>query len=257
MQNPDNHNKNGAQASAVRDEQITAFKAGVRALAPATPAIAVWGMVTGLAMVKVGLSQTLALVMTLLVYAGSAQLTALPLIMVGAPLWLIFAASVVVNLRFVIFSAAFYPFFRHYSVLKRLVLGYFSGDLSFVVFIPRYAEAPVKGTREQTWFFWGISITNWVVWQVASILGIFLGAVIPTEWSLEFAAVLALMAIVVPMATTRPMLASIAAAGVVAWVAQPLPLRLGLVVAVVVGVVAGIAVERAQERKHAQIGGKA
>ena len=255
MQNPDNHNKDGAHAGTVRDEQIAAFKEGVRALAPATPAIAVWGMVTGLAMVKVGLSQTLALAMTLLVYAGSAQLTALPLIMVGAPLWLIFAASVVVNLRFVIFSAAFHPFFRHYSVLKRLLFGYFSGDLGFVVFIPRYAEAPVKGTREQIWFFWGLSITNWTIWQVSSIIGIFLGAIIPTEWSLEFAAVLALMAIVVPMATSRPMLASIAAASVVAWLAQPLPLRLGLVIAVVTGVVAGITVEKAQERKHARVGG--
>lgn len=254
MQSPDKENKSAAQPSAVRDEQIAAFKDGVRSLAPAALAIGVWGMVTGLAMVKVGLSQSLALGMTLLVYAGSAQLTALPLIMVGAPLWLIFAASVVVNLRFVIFSAAFHPFFRHYSVLRRLVFGYFSSDLGFVVFVPRYAEAAVKGTREQTWFFWGLSVTNWAIWQASSVIGIFLGAVIPTAWSLEFAAVLALMAIVVPMATSRPMLAAIAAAGVAAWIAQPLPLRLGLVVAVIVGVVAGIMAEKAQERRLARRG---
>ena len=35
-----------------------------------------WGLVTGIAIVKSGLSETMATLMTLLVYAGSAQLTA-------------------------------------------------------------------------------------------------------------------------------------------------------------------------------------
>ena len=255
MQIPLNDKKNDVQASVVREQQVAAFKDGARAMLPATLAVGVWGMVTGLAMVKVGLSQSLALLMTLLVYAGSAQLTSLPLILAGAPLWLIFVASLVVNLRFVIFSAAFHPFFRQYSVLKRLLFGYFSSDLGFVVFMPRYADAPVKGTREQAWFFWGLSLTNWTIWQVSSVIGIFLGAVIPTAWSLEFAAVLALMSIVVPMATTRPVLAAIAVAGVVGWIAQPLPLRLGLVAAVVAGVLAGIMTENVQDRRAARAGG--
>jgi predicted branched-subunit amino acid permease len=243
MPSPDNDNKGDVPANVVRDERITAFKDGARALAPATLAIGVWGMVTGLAMVKVGLTQSLALGMTLLVYAGSAPLASL-----------LFVAATVVNLRFVIFSAAFYPFFRRYTVLQRLAFGYFSSDLGFALFMPRYADAPVKGTREQAWFFWGLSASNWVVWQTSSVIGIFLGTMIPTGWSLEFAAVLALMSIVVPMATTRPVLAAIAVAGVVGWVAQPLPLRLGLVAAVVAGVVAGILAESAQDRRAARAG---
>lgn len=47
--------------------------------------IGAWGLVTGVAMVQSGLSVPLALFMSLLVFAGSAQLTALPLLVAGAP----------------------------------------------------------------------------------------------------------------------------------------------------------------------------
>lgn len=79
--------------------------------------------------------------------------------------------------------------------------------------------------------------------------GILLGAVVPQSWSLEFAAVLALIAIVVPMVATWPVAAAVGAAALVGWAGQPLPLRLGLVLAVVAGVWAGVATERALERR--------
>ena len=46
-------------------------------------------MISGVAMVKGGLAVPWAIMMSLLVYAGSAQLAALPLIVAGAPLWVI------------------------------------------------------------------------------------------------------------------------------------------------------------------------
>ncbi|OVZ57289.1 hypothetical protein CDO44_19550 [Pigmentiphaga sp. NML080357] len=241
-------------AGPTRKELRAAFVAGLKALAPTTIAIGVWGLVSGVAMVKVGLSQTLALAMTLLVYAGSAQLAALPLIVAGAPVWLVFAAGCVVNLRFVIFAAAMHPYFRRFSRLRRLGLGYLTSDIGFVLFMPRYGDAPVKGTPEQIWFFLGAAAGNWLTWQVCSVAGILLGSVVPQAWSLEFAAVLALIAIVVPMVASWPVLAAVAAAGLVGWAGQPLPLRLGLVLAVVAGVWAGVSAEKVLERRTAQGG---
>lgn len=80
------------------------------------------------------------------------------------------------------------------------------------------------------------------------MLGIMLGTLVPTSWALDFAAVLALMAITIPLANSRPMLVAMLAAGVTAWVAQPLPLRLGLLAAVVVGIVAGIWAEKSYKK---------
>ena len=217
-----------------------ALKEGFLGIRPAIIPTATWGLVTGIALVKSGLSEQAAVMMTLLVYAGSAQLTSLPLIASGAPLWLIFAAGFIVNVRFLIFGAALQPYFQSLPWYKRLAYGYFTTDMSFVVFMPRFGKAPVKGTQEQRWFFLSMIVVGWLTWQSSSLLGIFLGTMVPTAWSLDYAAILALLGITIPLANTRPMLIAIIASGCTAWVAQPLPLRLGLLVAVVVGICAGI-----------------
>jgi hypothetical protein len=85
---------------------------GVRDMLGTMPGIAAWGLVTGVAMVKSGMSLPLALLMTLTVYAGSAQLAVLPLMAVGAPLWVVWFTAFCVNLRFVILSSMWRSFFR-------------------------------------------------------------------------------------------------------------------------------------------------
>lgn len=142
------------------------------------------------------------------------------------------------------FGAALQPYFRHLSWPKRLGLGYFTTDMGFVLFMPRFGDAAERGTREQLWYFIGTVAPGWLVWQTSSIVGIYLGTMVPATWSLDFAAVLALLAITVPLANSKPMLVSMLAAGLVAWVGQTLPLRLGLAAAVITGVVAGMWAER-------------
>ncbi len=136
-------------------EQRGDFALGFRDLMPTLVATTVWGFVTGVAMLKSGLSDSMATLMTLLVYAGSAQLTALPLIESGAPLWLIFAAGFIVNIRFIIFGAALHPFFRHMAWRKRLLLGYITSDIVFVLFMGRYADSPERRSSKHVWYFWG------------------------------------------------------------------------------------------------------
>ncbi|MFY9348140.1 MAG: AzlC family ABC transporter permease [Orrella sp.] len=229
-------------------ERKKAIREGLLAVRPALVATFTWGLVTGVAMVKSGLTENAAIAMTLLVYAGTAQLTSLPLIASGAPLWLIFAAGLIVNLRFLIFSAALQPYFIDLPWFKRLAYGYFTTDMSFVLFMPRFGDATPKGTPYQRWFFLSTIAPGWLTWQSSSMLGIMLGTLVPTSWALDFAAVLALMAITIPLANSRPMLVAMLAAGVTAWVAQPLPLRLGLLAAVVVGIVAGIWAEKSYKK---------
>ncbi|OXR50556.1 MULTISPECIES: AzlC family ABC transporter permease [unclassified Pusillimonas] len=222
------------------------FNEGFRQVLPTMVATSLWGFVTGIAMVKAGMSEAMASLMTLLVYAGSAQLTALPLIVAGAPIWLIFAAACVVNIRFVIFGAAMQPFFARYRWPSRLGLGFWLSDMGFVLFMTRFADSKKRGTRHQFWYYLGLIIPGWISWQVASLAGIFMGGVVPTSWALEFAATLALLGITIPLVKNMPMAVSILVAGTIAWLGQPLPLRLGLAVAVVGGIVAGVLTEKHQ-----------
>jgi predicted branched-subunit amino acid permease len=63
----------------------------------------------------------------------------------GAPLWVIIAAAFCVNLRFVIFSAGLRPYLLHLPFWRRLLLGYFTADLTYIVFMRRFGERRLPG----------------------------------------------------------------------------------------------------------------
>lgn len=225
------------------------FNLGLKDTASPLIATAIWGFVTGIAMMKSSLGEGFSGLMTLMVYAGSAQLTSLPLINSHSPLWLIFVAGMIVNIRFIIFSAALQPFFRHLVWYKRLVLGYVTTDMSFVLFISRFNGDKGRGRPHHLWYFLGLVIPNWLVWQSSSFLGIFAGRLVPESWGIEYAAILALLAVVVPLIKTRPFMICLVVAAVVAWAGQVLPLRMGLGAAVIAGVIAGVVTEQLQHKR--------
>jgi predicted branched-subunit amino acid permease len=217
------------------------FRAGAREMSAVSLGIAAWGLVTGVAMVKGGLSIPLALLMTFVVYAGSAQLAALPLMMVGAPVWVVWATALCINLRFVIFSAQWRPYFMRYGLRDRLLLGYFSGDLTYVLFMKRFPEA--RDDEGQIEYFMGASTANWFSWQVPALAGILLADVIPTHWGLGFAGVLALLGLTYSLISDRATTLAAVVAGAAAVAAFSLPFRLHIVVAIAAAVCIGLLID--------------
>lgn len=239
-------NAHALQQRAAGIARDPAFAAGFRSMLATMLGIGAWGLVTGVAMVKAGMSVPLAIFMSLIVYAGSAQLAVLPLLMVGAPLWVVWFTATCVNLRFVILSSMWRHYFGHLRLLHRLTLGYFSGDVIFVTFTHRY-PTPEK-TPEQLPFFWGAAAANWVFWQVFSIAGILLANVIPLSWGLGFAGVLALMGVLYSMLKDKATwLACVVACGA-AVATFALPLKLNILVAIAAAVTAGLLMETAERR---------
>ncbi|MGH8853645.1 MAG: AzlC family ABC transporter permease [Telluria sp.] len=225
-----------------------AWREGFKTGLPTLFGIAAWGLVVGIAMVKTGLTAMQATGMTLLVFAGSAQLASLPLIAAAAPVWVIFATALVVNLRFVIFSALLGPHFAHLPWKQRFLLGYVSGDLTVAMFLQRYPTAErVAGKLS---YLKGLMYPNWFAWQIGSLTGIFLGSAIPAEWGLGFAGTLAILCITVPLIINNAALCGVVVAGAISVLAYGLPYKLGLLLAVVVGMFTSMAVEEALAKRR-------
>lgn len=222
---------------------------------PAAVAMVAWGMVTGVAMVQSGLSPAQAVGMTFLVYAGSAQLTSLPLFAAGAPFPIIWASALIVNLRFVIYAVAAKPFFRGLPASRLLVYGFGMVDVLAAQLLRRFDPAAAQpasllhddrragDARAPMTYFKAASLMMWVVWQASSLAGIFLAQWIPAAWGLEFVATLALIALLLPMMMDRSAIICVATAGVTAALCASLPLNLGLLIAVIVGVTAAMAAD--------------
>ena len=230
------------------DEDQAIWREGCKAGIPTLFGIGAWGLVVGIAMVKSGLTVPQALGMTLLVFGGSAQLASLPLIAADAPIWVVFATALVVNLRFVIFSALLAPHFAHLPWQKRFLLGYTAGDLTVALFLQRFpSEEPALGKVS---YLKGLLYPNWGAWQVGSIAGVFLGSAVPPEWGLGFAGSLAILCIMIPLTVNRAALCGVLVASAVAVVAYQAPYKLGLLAAVLTGMLSAMVVEETLERRQ-------
>lgn len=208
-----------------------------------------WAIVTGIAMRSTGLSELESMGMSLLVFAATAQLGALPLIASGAPLWLIFLTGLVLNLRFVIFSATIAPAFHDRPWAQRLASSYLLTDNAFTLLSGQLLTTQDPSRR---WgYYLAPAIYCWLLWQACVLIGVLGANVLPRDWSLEFMGTIALMVMLVPLVRTRPMLLAALAAGLAAVLLRPLPLRLGLFAAIVAGIVVGFAAEHWQDRRKA------
>jgi predicted branched-subunit amino acid permease len=217
------------------------FARGARDMTGTALGIAAWGLLTGIAMAKSGLALPLAVLMSLLVFAGSAQLATLPLLTGGAPLWVVWATALCVNLRFVIFSAGWRRYFVALPRAQRLRLSYFAADLNYVLVMKRFPEPPPLA--QSVPYFWGGVALNWPAWQLPSLLGLWLGERVPEHWGLGFAGTLALLGLTLSLLQDRGTAVAAVVAGAAAVAAFALPLKLNILVAIAAAVAVGVLID--------------
>lgn len=228
-----------------------AYREALRVGAPTLFGIGAWGLVVGVAMIKTGLSLPQALGMTLLVFAGSAQLAALPLMAAHAPIWVIFLTALVVNLRFVIFSAIMAPHFMHLPKRTRAWLGFVTGDITVALFMQRYPDTGEQAGKLA--YLKGLVYPNWLAWQVGSIIGILVGSQIPASWGLGFAGTLAILCIMLPLIQNPPAFAGVLLAGLIALLTVQWPYKLGLLAAVLAGMTLAMLVQHYLAQRNRQL----
>ena len=217
------------------------FAVGARETRDVALGIGAWGLVAGIAMSKAGLGPVFAVAMSLFVFAGSAQLAALPLMVQGAPLWVIWATAFCVNLRFVIFSAGWRPYFESLPRAKRLFLAYFTVDFTYIAFMRRFPQP--GDVRAQAAYVAGNVTVGWVAWQTMTVLGVLLADVIPERWGLGFAGSLALLGITASLLADRATWIAAAVAACAALAAFALPFHLNIVVAIAAAMAVGVLID--------------
>ncbi len=218
------------------------FWAGVRAELPLLIGVFPFGMIYGALALSAGLSPAAAQMMSSIVFAGSAQFATAQLVHEAAPGIVIVVTIAMINLRHMLYSASVEPYVKGLSTRWKSVLAYLLTDEAYAATIVQYEEQGLTPTSH--WFFLGAGLALWTTWQVSSALGIFLGTSLPAAWPLDFALPLTFIAMVMPLLKDKPVIAAALASGIVALLANPLPYRLGLILAAITGIAAGMLLER-------------
>lgn len=222
------------------------FFNGCRETVPLLAGAVPFGFVAGVACVGAGMTAFEVIALSIACFSGIAQLVAAQLLAAGSPLVVILAAALILSLRHLMYSAAFSPHVAHLSLKWRLAMSYLLTDQGFAMGVRRFSEPGANTHRE--WHYLGASLTLFVTWQAAIVIGAVAGAQIPASWSLDFVVVLSFISILAPTLRTRADLAAAIVAGAVALIAAGLPWRLALVAGSLAGIGAGVLYEWVKQR---------
>ena len=218
---------------------IEEFWRGFRAELPLLLGVMPFGMIYGVLALTAGINPAQAQAMSALVFAGSSQFIATQLIAVNAPIYLTIFTILVVNLRHILYSASIAPYLQHLPPIWKVFLPYLLTDEAYAVTIAEFQKHSEVSPTAAHGFFLGAGLTLWGSWQASTAIGVFLGTVVPQNWSLDFTLALTFIAIVVPTLKDRAIVTAAVVASLVAVLAVGLPYKLSLIVAAFCALLAG------------------
>lgn len=133
--------------------------------------IFVYGLAFGLIAAQAGLSALQAVLMSAVVYSGSAQLAAVGVLgagstSLGALLWALVATILVINARYVLFSASLRPWLGQVSAVQAYSTLYVLGDANWMMSM----RAHEAGERDAGFVF-GSGLGSFASWIVGTFLG--------------------------------------------------------------------------------------
>ncbi|WP_332685882.1 AzlC family ABC transporter permease [Devosia sp.] len=173
--------------------------AGARACLPVCISVAAYGLVWGVLARGAGLSLVEVMLMSGLVFAGSAQFVALDLWTAtpsALPIGPLILAALIVNLRYLLLTATLRPLFRPDQQLKGALMMGVVSDETWAITVGEMARG--RGTVA---FLLGGGIFAYGVWMATTVTGHMLGSAIddPSRYGLDFAFTATFLALLLGM----------------------------------------------------------
>lgn len=226
----------------------TAFKKGALNGSPFILVIAPFGLLFGVVAAEAGLNLLETFAMSALVVAGASQFTALALLNEQAPTLIIIVASLAVNLRMAMYSAALVPHFGEASFGWRAFASYFMIDQNFAVAASQFQSTPEWSLSQKLSYYFGSASVLIPLWYGSSVLGAIAGEAIPKSYALDFAIPICFIALIAPLIRSLPhviaALVSVSVALSLSW----LPYNSWLLIAALTAMIAGAQTELWLER---------
>ena len=205
------------------------------------------GMAYGVLAGKAGLSALNVLLMSILVYAGSAQLVAVGLFATGATAAALVATTFAVNVRHVLFSAAMAPLLAGWRKRELAAFAFELTDESFALHAARFG----RGDRDKAVTQW-INVLAQASWVGGTALGVALGDVLGDgrAFALDFALPGMFLALLAGQLGSRSQVAAAVSGGGLSLLAAGLGLTgYGALAAGLIGAGCGLGVERWMTRQ--------
>jgi 4-azaleucine resistance transporter AzlC len=204
---------------------------------PLSLAVLPWGILCGSLAIQRDFTPLEAVLMPLLVFAGSAQLVAIELIASNVPLATVLFTTFIISSRHFLYGLALRDKLKGLSSRWRLSLAFLLTDELFAL------SSSVRSFKGKLRLVYGVAAGGsfYVFWLLWNIIGIIAGSYLPdlTEIGLDFAIAVTFIALVIPTIRNIPALVTIVVAGVFSVIFKLINWELGLVVAAILAMSSG------------------
>lgn len=164
------------------------FKSGFKDVVPTLFGYIGVGLAMGIVANTSHLSVLAVLLMSLIVYAGSAQFIIISMLLAGSPISTIVLSTFLINSRMILMSMSIAQYFKKDSLLQNIALGSLLTDETFALSMNK-----INQTDHQLRPRWlhAANILAYLVWAAATVVGCLLGHLIadPNQFGLDFAVV--------------------------------------------------------------------
>ncbi|MFT5276364.1 MAG: 4-azaleucine resistance transporter AzlC [Saprospiraceae bacterium] len=208
---------------------------------PLAIAVIPWGILTGALAIKIGLTPLYAQLLSLLVFAGAAQLSAMTLISGGASTIAIFGTTFVISARHLLYSIVFREHVMRLPLRWRLMIAFVLTDEMFAV-----SQAHTKRSGAFSASYAVVSgVTFYVIWNLSTLIGIIAGDSIKNldQLGLDFAIVATFIAMTFDQLRNKPIGLSIITSGTLAVFLKPIFSDSYIILAAIAGMSVGYLVE--------------
>ncbi len=187
------------------DSKSRLFWQGTIAMLPLSIAVLPWGLLAGSFAIEAGLNPFESQALSAILFAGSAQLVATGMIKAGAGLMTMLITTFFITSRHFLYSVSMRGKISPLSTRWRIILGFLLTDELFALC------AQQSDQQFNRWYALGAGLSFYLVWNLATLIGIIAGSYIPSLNSigLEFAVAATFIAIVIPNIKNIPTLIAV------------------------------------------------
>ncbi len=229
----------------------TAFLRGLLAALPMVVVVGPFALLFGVVATEAGLNVAETMLFSVSVFAGASQFAALQTMQENAPVLVVLATALAVNLRMVMYSVTLAPHFGELPLRSRALMAYFLVDQSFATTMAEIDRRPAMTAQEKRAVFYGAVVAVAPLWFLASLAGALIGRAIPPDYALDFALPITFLAMVAPMLRSLPHLVAAGVSILLSLLLAGMPYGTGLLVAASIAMAAGAGLERWLEGRRA------
>jgi predicted branched-subunit amino acid permease len=175
--------------------KFSIFYIGVRDVLPLTIPVIPFGIIYGTLGVELGLTSIMTFSMSIIIFAGSSQLAFSQLFVAGASPLIMLGSVAAINSRHFLYGAVLSQYLNKLNFNWRILLSYLMTDQAFSV-----SSSYLKNNQNKInahYHMLGSGFTLWLLWQLSTLAGIFLGNIVPEQLGLTFAIPLTFLALIV------------------------------------------------------------